>query len=117
MLEPMSATSSAMLSTQSSAMPTSPLLTHSDIANLWLLPDGVSDLLSNEAQKQEKLRFELTQRLIAGYELICPPMIEYTESLLDNASEDLKRQTFKIIDQLTGRLMGVGGHYPADFTH
>ncbi len=94
--------------TTSSTMPTSPLLTHSDIANLWLLPDGVSDLLSNEAQKQEKLRFELTQCLIGqGYELICPPMIEYTESLLDNASEDLKRQTFKIIDQLTGRLMGV----------
>lgn len=80
----------------------------SDIANIWLLPDGVTDLLSDEAQKQEMLRFELTRRLVrCGYELICPPMIEYTESLLNNASEDLKRQTFKIIDQLTGRLMGV----------
>lgn len=80
----------------------------SDIANIWLLPDGVTDLLSNEAQKQEMLRYQMTKYLVGcGYELICPPMIEYTESLLNNASEDLKRQTFKIIDQLTGRLMGV----------
>lgn len=74
----------------------------------WLLPDGVVDLLSNEAVKQEALRYQLTRILLSyGYELISPPMIEYTESLLNHASEDLKRQTFKIIDQLTGRLMGV----------
>ncbi|WP_019671848.1 ATP phosphoribosyltransferase regulatory subunit [Psychrobacter lutiphocae] len=80
----------------------------SDTDNIWLLPDGVSDLLSEEAQKQEWLRYKLTRLLISrGYELICPPMIEFTESLLGNASEDLKRQTFKIIDQLSGRLMGV----------
>ncbi|WP_296405648.1 ATP phosphoribosyltransferase regulatory subunit [Psychrobacter sp.] len=79
-----------------------------DIDNIWLLPDGVSDLLSEEAQKQEWLRNKLTRLLISrGYDLICPPMIEFTESLLGNASEDLKRQTFKIIDQLSGRLMGV----------
>lgn len=79
-----------------------------DIDNVWLLPDGVSDLLSEEAQKQEWLRYKLTRLLVSrGYELICPPMIEFTESLLGNASEDLKRQTFKIIDQLSGRLMGV----------
>jgi ATP phosphoribosyltransferase regulatory subunit len=79
-----------------------------DIDNIWLLPDGVSDLLSEEAQKQEWLRYKLTRLLVSrGYELICPPMIEFTESLLGNASEDLKRQTFKIIDQLSGRLMGV----------
>lgn len=79
-----------------------------DIDNIWLLPDGVSDLLSDEAQKQEWLRYKLTRLLVSrGYELICPPMIEFTESLLGNASEDLKRQTFKIIDQLSGRLMGV----------
>lgn len=78
------------------------------IANHWLLPDGVADLLSDDARKQEVLRYQLTQILMAhGYQLICPPMIEYTESLLNNATEDLKRQTFKIIDQLTGRLMGI----------
>lgn len=76
--------------------------------NTWLLPDGVSDLMSNEAVKQEALRYQLTHILVShGYELISPPMIEYTESLLGYASEDVKRQTFKIIDQLTGRLMGV----------
>lgn len=90
------------------AVSSTQLASTSDIANIWLLPDGVTDLLSNEAQKQEKLRYDLSRRLVrCGYELICPPMIEYTESLLNNASEDLKRQTFKIIDQLTGRLMGV----------
>ena len=79
-----------------------------DVANSWLLPDGVNDVLFDEAQKQEMLRYQLTQQLIShGYQLVCPPMIEFTESLLSNASEDLKRQTFKIIDQLSGRLMGV----------
>ncbi len=74
----------------------------------WLLPDGVVDLLATEAVKQETLRYQLMQILSThGYELINPPMIEYTESLLNHASEDLKRQTFKIIDQLTGRLMGI----------
>ena len=79
-----------------------------ETANHWLLPDGVVDVLFDEAQKQEMLRHQFTQQLIThGYQLVCPPMIEYTESLLKDASEDLKRQTFKIIDQLTGRLMGV----------
>ena len=79
-----------------------------EVANSWLLPDGVVDVLFAEAQKQEMLRYKLTQQLIGhGYQLVSPPMIEFTESLLSEASEDLKRQTFKIIDQLTGRLMGV----------
>lgn len=79
-----------------------------EAANSWLLPDGVVDILFEDAQKQEVLRNQLIQQLIThGYQLVCPPMIEYTESLLSEASEDLKRQTFKIIDQLTGRLMGV----------
>ena len=80
----------------------------SDVANSWLLPDGVVDVLFEDARKQEVLRYQLTQQLIAhGYQLVNPPMIEFTESLLSGASEDLKRQTFKIIDQLTGRLMGL----------
>lgn len=79
-----------------------------EVANSWLLPDGVVDVLFDEAQKQEMLRHQLIQQLIThGYQLVCPPIIEYTESLLSEASEDLKRQTFKIIDQLTGRLMGL----------
>ena len=80
----------------------------SEVANSWLLPDGVVDVLFEDAHKQEVLRYQLTQQLIThGYQLVCPPMIEFTESLLSGASEDLKRQTFKIIDQLTGRLMGI----------
>lgn len=76
--------------------------------NTWLLPDGVVDLLSDEAVKQEALRYQLTGLLVShGYQLISPPMIEYTESLLNHGTEDLKRQTFKLIDQLTGRLMGI----------
>lgn len=78
------------------------------VGNNWLLPDGVVDVLFEDAHKQEVLRHQLTQQLIThGYQLVCPPLIEFTESLLSDASEDLKRQTFKIIDQLTGRLMGV----------
>ena len=61
----------------------------------------------NRSGKAETLRYQLTRILIShGYEFISPPMIEYTESLLGYASEDVKLQTFKIIDQLTGRLMG-----------
>ncbi|WP_064611439.1 ATP phosphoribosyltransferase regulatory subunit [Moraxella catarrhalis] len=74
----------------------------------WLLPDGVADVLFTDAQKQESLRDALLFVLTAhGYRLVSPPLIEYTESLLNNADEDLKRQTFKFIDQLNGRLMGL----------
>ena len=74
----------------------------------WLLPDGVADVLFTDAQKQESLRDALLFVLTAhGYRLVSPPLIEYTESLLGHADEDLKRQTFKFIDQLNGRLMGL----------
>ncbi len=79
-----------------------------EIANEWLLPDGVHDVLFADAEKQQFLRHHLIEQLqCKGYELVTPPLIEFTESLLGNASEDLKRQTFKLIDQLTGRLMGL----------
>lgn len=77
-------------------------------AKNWLLPDGVVDVLFKDAQKQESLRDALLFVLTAhGYRLVSPPLIEYTETLLGGADEDLKRQTFKIVDQLTGRAMGV----------
>ncbi|PIE46885.1 MAG: ATP phosphoribosyltransferase regulatory subunit [Gammaproteobacteria bacterium] len=82
--------------------------TASDVANDWLLPDGVHDVLFTDADKQQLLRHHLINQLCKrGYQLVTPPLIEFTESLLGNASEDLKRQTFKIIDQLSGRLMGL----------
>lgn len=74
----------------------------------WLLPDGVADVLFADAQKQESLRDAFLFILTAhGYRLVSPPLIEYTETLLENADEQLKRQTFKMIDQLNGRLMGL----------
>lgn len=74
----------------------------------WLLPDGVADVLFDNAQKQESLRDALLFILTAhGYRLVSPPLIEYTETLLAYADEELKRQTFKMIDQLNGRLMGL----------
>lgn len=83
-------------------------------ANTWLLPDGVSDILPKDALAREQLRRQILDvLLIHGYELVDPPLIEYTESLLNCAGERLKRQTFRIVDQLTGRLMGIR----ADITH
>ncbi|MFO7787098.1 MAG: ATP phosphoribosyltransferase regulatory subunit [Halospina sp.] len=74
----------------------------------WLLPDGVADVLPPRAQKVEALRRELMDTYRRwGYELIIPPMIEYLQSLLTGTGNDLDLQTFKLTDQLTGRMMGV----------
>ncbi|MCK0153537.1 ATP phosphoribosyltransferase regulatory subunit [Alcanivorax sp. S6407] len=74
----------------------------------WLLPDGVEEVLPGRARAIEQLRrrtLDLYQQW--GYELVFPPLIEFLESLLNGAGRDLERETFKITDQLTGRLMGV----------
>ncbi|KGD64286.1 ATP phosphoribosyl transferase regulatory subunit [Alcanivorax nanhaiticus] len=74
----------------------------------WLLPDGVEEVLPGRARVIEQLRrrtLDLYQQW--GYELVFPPLIEFLESLLNGAGRDLERETFKITDQLTGRLMGV----------
>ena len=74
----------------------------------WLLPDGVFDVLPPEAAQLERVRRLCLDLLtVHGFELVIPPLVEYTETLLGHASEDLKRQTFKIIDQQNGRLMGI----------
>ena len=76
--------------------------------NHWLLPDGVADVLFVRAQKQESLRDALLFILTAhGYRLVAPPLIEYTDTLYRHADDKLKRQTFKLIDQLNGRTMGL----------
>lgn len=76
--------------------------------NQWLLPDGVADVLFEHAQKQESLRDALLFILTAyGYRLVAPPLIEYTDTLYRHADDELKRQTFKLIDQLNGRTMGL----------
>ena len=74
----------------------------------WLLPDGVEEVLPERARAIEQLRrraLDLYQSW--GYELVYPPLIEFLESLLNGAGRDLERDTFKITDQLSGRLMGV----------
>ncbi|MDH3689801.1 MAG: ATP phosphoribosyltransferase regulatory subunit [Gammaproteobacteria bacterium] len=74
----------------------------------WLLPDGVEEILPDEAWRLEGIRRELTDLFYRnGYELVVPPLMEYLESLLTGVGKDLDLQTLKLIDQLTGRLMGV----------
>ena len=74
----------------------------------WLLPDGVEEVLPERARAIEELRRRALDLYRSwGYELVYPPLIEFLESLLNGAGRDLERDTFKITDQLSGRLMGV----------
>ena len=74
----------------------------------WLLPEGIVELLPQQAQQLEQLRRQLVDTFNAwGYELVMPPLMEYLESLQVGTGNDLDLQTFKLIDQLTGRLMGI----------
>lgn len=74
----------------------------------WLLPEGVEGLLPQQAEYLEQLRRQLLDLFHSyGYELVMPPLIEYLDSLLVGTGNDLDLQTFKIIDQYTGRLMGL----------
>jgi ATP phosphoribosyltransferase regulatory subunit len=74
----------------------------------WLLPEGIEELLPPEAWRLEYARRELLDLFSRwGYELIMPPFIEYLESLLTGTGNDLDLQTFKVTDQLTGRMMGL----------
>lgn len=74
----------------------------------WLLPEGVEEILPERAAVIEGLRRRLLDLYSRwGYELVFPPLIEFLESLLNGAGRDLERETFKLTDQLTGRMMGV----------
>lgn len=74
----------------------------------WLLPDGVADVLPAEAARLESLRRRLLDRFASwGYALVFPPLMEYLDSLLTGSGRDLDELTFKITDQLSGRMMGV----------
>lgn len=74
----------------------------------WLLPDGVEEALPAEAERIEGLRRSLVDLLARwGYDLVIPPLIEYTDSLLTSAGHDLELDTFKLVDQLSGRMMGL----------
>ncbi|RYL27651.1 ATP phosphoribosyltransferase regulatory subunit [Acinetobacter piscicola] len=80
------------------------------ISETWLLPDGVADVLPEQAQVIETLRRSALDFLASrGYQLVYTPFIEYIESLssLSESNQDLDLATFKVIDQLSGRLLGV----------
>lgn len=78
------------------------------VADRWLLPDGVEEILPNQAFKVERLRrqvLDLYHRW--GYDLVIPPLVEFTDSLLSGTGSDLDLMTFKVTDQISGRMMGV----------
>ena len=74
----------------------------------WVLPDHIADVLPSEARHIEELRRGLldTARRF-GYELVMPPLVEHLDSLLTGTGEALDLQTFKLVDQLTGRTLGL----------
>ena len=77
-------------------------------ANRWLLPDGVDEVLPPQASRLETLRRDLLDLYGTwGYELVITPLIEFIDSLMIIPSDELQLQTFKMVDQLTGRTMGV----------
>ncbi|WP_151447614.1 ATP phosphoribosyltransferase regulatory subunit [Lacisediminimonas profundi] len=74
----------------------------------WLLPENIADVLPSEARKIEELRRAILDRFRSyGYELVMPPMLEYLESLLPVAGHGMDLRMFKLVDQLSGRTMGV----------
>ena len=74
----------------------------------WVLPDHIADVLPSEARHIEEIRRDLLDMARCyGYELVMPPMLEHLESLLSGTGEALDLQTFKLVDQLSGRMMGL----------
>lgn len=74
----------------------------------WLLPEGIEEVLPDEAYTVEHLRRTLLDFYHAwGYDLVIPPLVEFTDSLLSGSGTDLDLLTFKVTDQLSGRMMGV----------
>ena len=74
----------------------------------WTLPEHIEDLLPADARKLERLRrgaLDAFER--HGYELVMPPLLEYLESLLSGTGHDMDLATFKLVDQLSGRTMGI----------
>jgi len=89
-----------------------PIVICADIPDLsmpnWLLPESIADVLPSEARKIEELRRVILDNFrLYGYELVMPPLLEYLDSLMTGAGEDTDLRTFKLVDQLSGRTMGV----------
>ena len=74
----------------------------------WLLPEYVEDILPAEAARIERLRRVILDLFaVHGYQLVMPPLLEYVDSLLTGTGHDLDLRTFKLVDQLSGRMLGV----------
>lgn len=74
----------------------------------WLLPEYIEDILPDEARGIERVRRRILDDFaVHGYELVMPPLLEYIDSLLTGTGHDLDLQTFKLVDQLSGRMLGV----------
>lgn len=74
----------------------------------WLLPESLADVLPAEARRIEELRRELLDLFRTyGFELVAPPLVEYIDSLLSGTGSDLDLRTCKLVDQLSGRMLGV----------
>ncbi len=81
---------------------------HDMNSNAWVLPDQISDVLPRQARSLEALRrglLDLFKRF--GYELVIPPLVEYTDALLDDEDADLNLRTVKWADQATGRTLAI----------
>ena len=76
--------------------------------NRWLLPEDIADVLPAQARKVETLRRNILDLYQSyGYELVAPPILEFLDSLLTGTGSDLNLQTFKLVDQLSGRTLGL----------
>ncbi len=74
----------------------------------WVLPDHIQDALPSDAHQLESLRRRLLDAFrVRGYQLVMPPLLEYLDSLTTGAGRDLALRTFTLVDQLSGRTMGV----------
>ncbi|MGZ8192333.1 MAG: ATP phosphoribosyltransferase regulatory subunit [Methylobacter sp.] len=74
----------------------------------WLLPDGIEEILPEDAKHLENLRRTILDMFACwGYELVIPPIIDYLDSLLTGSGHDLELQTFKLTDQISGEMLGV----------
>ena len=74
----------------------------------WLLPEFLVDVLPAEALRIERLRGEMLEIFrLHGYQLVMPPLLEYVESLLTGTGHDMDLATFKLVDQISGRHMGL----------
>ena len=74
----------------------------------WLLPEYIEDILPGAARRMEALRRAMLDLFaLHGYQLVQPPLLEYVESLLTGTGHDLDLRTFKLVDQLSGRTLGV----------